>query len=62
MEALLQTLDGLRDTYYYVYIGFMRYLAPALVLLILARCAIPLLTFRRVPEIVIFITLLKGRA
>ena len=51
MDALLETVAGLRDTYYYVYIGFMRYLAPALVLLLLLRCGIPLLTFRRVPEI-----------
>ena len=51
MDAWIETLGGLRDTYFYVYIGIMRYLTPALVLLILLRCAWPLLTFRRMPEI-----------
>jgi len=51
MDALLETLAGLRDTYFHVYIGAVRYLLPAAVLLLLLRCAVPLLTFRRVPEI-----------
>ncbi len=38
-------------TYTNVFIAIMRYLAPAMVLVILLRCAWPLLTFRREPEI-----------
>ena len=32
-------------------IGLLRYVVPALSLLLLLRCVIPLLTFRREPEI-----------
>ena len=51
MDALVERFENLADTYFFVYVGVMRYLAPALVLLLLLRCAWPLLTFRRVPEI-----------
>ena len=51
MDALVERFENLADTYFYVYVGLMRYVAPALVLLLLLRCAVPLLTFRRVPEI-----------
>ncbi len=51
MDALLQTFISAQSTYQYVYIGIMRYLAPILALILLLRCAKPLLTFRREPEI-----------
>ena len=51
MDALLQTFASAQSTYQYVYIGMMRYLAPILALILLLRCAKPLLTFRREPEI-----------
>ncbi len=38
-------------TYIYVYIGFLRYIAPVLAVILLFRCIKPLLTFRREPEI-----------
>ena len=38
-------------TYWNVYIGLIRYIAPFLVALLLLRCCKPLLTFRREPEI-----------
>ena len=51
MDALLQTFASAQSTYQHVYIGMMRYLAPILALILLLRCAKPLLTFRREPEI-----------
>ena len=51
MDALLQPFISAQSTYQYVYIGIMRYLAPILALILLLRCAKPLLTFRREPEI-----------
>ena len=38
-------------TYWNVYIGFLRYAVPVLVLLLIFRAGKPLLTFRREPEI-----------
>ena len=61
METLIQTISGLRDTYLYVYIGIMRYLAPILAFLLLLRCAKPLLTFRREPEIWAWLCLEGGK-
>ena len=61
MENLIQTFSGLRDMYLYVYIGIMRYLAPILAFLLLLRCAKPLLTFRREPEIWAWLCLEGGK-
>lgn len=38
-------------TYWNVYIGLLRYVAPVLIAILLLRCIKPLLTFRREPEI-----------
>ena len=38
-------------TYVYVYIGFLRYIAPMLAAILRFRCMKPLMTFRREPEI-----------
>ena len=42
------------------YIGFLRYAAPVLTLLLLARCVYPLLTFRREPEIWAWMNMADG--
>ena len=51
MENLISLLGQAGGTYLHAYIGVMRYLALILAALILLRCARPLLTFRREPEI-----------
>ena len=51
MENLIMLLEQAGDTYLHVYISIMRYLALIMAALILLRCARPLLTFRREPEI-----------
>lgn len=61
MEAWMERFTSLPDTYFHVYIGLMRYVAPAMVLLLLLRCAWPLLTFRRVPEIWGWLCLENGK-
>ena len=38
MDALVETFENLTSTYFYVYVGVMRYVAPALVLLLLLLC------------------------
>jgi len=61
MEGWIEALSQTRDTYLYVYIGMMRYLAPALAFILLLRCAKPMLTFRREPEIWAWLCLEGGR-
>lgn len=61
MQDWITALTGAKDTYLYVYIGIMRYLAPALAFLLLLRCGMPLLTFRREPEIWAWLCLEDGR-
>ena len=51
MDAFLEAFYASRDTYVSVYIGFLRFAVPILALFLLLRCAWPLLTFRREPEI-----------
>ena len=51
MSDFLNILLGAGDTFADVYLGFMRFLAPVLALLLLWRCCKPLLTFRREAEI-----------
>jgi len=51
MEGIAGAFATADPTYLNVYIGIMRYLVPALVLILLLRCGRPLLTFRREPEI-----------
>ncbi len=54
MESLIgfvNSLTEMPDTYVRVYIATLRYAAPLLSLILLLRCAMPLLTFRREPEI-----------
>jgi cell division protein FtsW (lipid II flippase) len=51
MDQLMAAFAGADQTYVAVFIGFLRWASPALALLILLRCGLPLLTFRREPEI-----------
>ena len=51
MDAFMEAYNGAQGTYMSVYIGFLRYAVPAVAALLLLRCAWPLLTFRREPEI-----------
>ena len=51
MEAVLNTIAGTGETFANVYIGFLRWAVPVMAGLILLRCGLPLLTFRREPEI-----------
>ena len=61
MDSIVNALAGSDNTYLYVYIGIMRYLAPILAFILLLRCARPLLTFRREPEIWAWLCLEDGK-
>lgn len=49
------------ETYIQVFQAILRYLAPALAALLLFRCILPLLTFRREPEIWAWLCLESGK-
>ena len=51
MDQVVAAFAGLDQTYVAVFIGFLRWVSPVLALLILLRCGLPLLSFRREPEI-----------
>ena len=51
MEEFFESVVAAQDAAAGQYIGFLRYAIPVLGLLLLLRCALPLLTFRREPEI-----------
>ena len=53
-------LINTEPTYIFVYIGFLRYIAPVLAVILLFRCIKPLLTFRREPEIWAWLCLSDG--
>ena len=61
MDVLLQTIAGAGETFAHVYIGFLRWAAPVLAALILLRAGLPLLTFRREPEIWAWLVLSDGK-
>jgi len=61
MDAILNTIAGAGETFAHVYIGFLRYAAPILAALILLRCGLPLLTFRREPEIWAWLVMSDGK-
>ncbi len=48
-------------TYALVFNGLMRYIAPAIAVVLLLRCAIPLLTFKRQPELWAWLVLPNGK-
>lgn len=49
------------EVYVNVYIGFLRYAAPVIAVLLLFRCCRPLLTFRKEPEIWAWLMLADGK-
>lgn len=61
MERWLLSLANLDEHYMWVYQAVLRYLMPVLVLLLIARCCRPLLTFRREPEIWAWLCLADGK-
>ena len=60
MEQVLQSLLTAQDTYSNVLIGFLRYAAPILIFVLLFRCLVPMLTFRKEPEIWAWLCLENG--
>ena len=51
MEQFLALLAGMKGSYVEAILGLIRYAAPALALFLLWRCLVPLMTFKREPEI-----------
>ena len=60
MEEMLQTLFSGREMLSAEYIGFLRLAVPVLAAILLLRCAMPLLTFRREPEIWAWLNMASG--
>ena len=60
MEELLDAFVQTRQVYADSYLGLLRYAVPALAAFLLLRCALPLLTFRREPEIWAWLNLADG--
>lgn len=58
---LLQSILASRDAYRDVFIAFLRYFVPVAGGLVLLRAALPLLTFRREPEIWAWLTMHGGK-
>ncbi len=60
MEAFLNELLSSRDALAVEYVGFLRVVLPLLAVLLLLRCTLPLLTFRREPEIWAWLNMADG--
>ena len=60
MEEYLRTLSVDPAALTTQYIGFLRYAVPVLAFLLLLRCILPLLTFRREPEIWAWLNMTDG--
>lgn len=60
MEEFLSTLSVDRAALAVEYIGFLRWSVPVLAAVLLLRCILPLLTFRREPEIWAWLNLATG--
>lgn len=58
---LVSTLQNAESTFFYVFVAIFRWVAPALVAILLFRCIKPLLTFRREPEIWAWLCLSNGK-
>lgn len=61
MEQWLDRFTQIDETYIAFFQAVLRYVMPALALLILLRCVKPLLTFRREPEIWAWLVLKNGK-
>ena len=51
MEQIMQMIESMNGSYVDTYIGLLRYIAPALAIFLLWRCLVPLVSFKREPEI-----------
>ncbi len=60
MAGLISDALGAENTYIYVFISILRYVAPVLAAILLFRCIKPLVTFRREPEIWAWLCLQDG--
>lgn len=60
METFLENFLQARDAYAGAYIGILRYAVPIAAAILLLRCALPLMTFRREPEIWAWLNLADG--
>ena len=61
MSDFLSVFLNAKDTYLYVFITILRWIAPLLAIVLLIRCGRPLLTFRREPEIWAWLCLESGK-
>ena len=61
MENFLENFTGANAIYINVYIAVLRWMAPALALILILRCIKPLMTFRREPEIWAWLCLEGGK-
>ena len=60
MDLIYTYLADAKDLYVNVYIGLLRYAAPALAVVLLWRCLKPLMFFKREPEIWAWLSLEDG--
>ncbi len=60
MDELLLAFSNVKETYVDVYNGILRWAMPVLILVLIYRCAKPLLTFRREPEIWAWLNMADG--
>lgn len=61
MEELFSSLALAQESYAAAYIGILRFAVPIISAILLLRCAMPLLTFRREPEIWAWLTMTGGK-
>ncbi len=61
MESMVQVFLYFRENYGDVYNGLLRYVVPCVTVLLLLRCWIPLVTFKREPEIWAWLQLADGK-
>lgn len=60
MQNILESLTLAQENYAGSYMGILRYAVPVLSAILLLRCVLPLLTFRREPEIWAWLNMTDG--
>lgn len=60
MQNILESLTLAQENYAGSYVGILRYAVPILSAILLLRCVLPLLTFRREPEIWAWLNMTDG--
>ena len=60
MQNILESLTLAQENYAGSYVGVLRYAVPVLSAILLLRCVLPLLTFRREPEIWAWLNMTDG--